>query len=285
MGLHFDIVDVFTDRPYAGNPLAVVHRARTLTARQMQAIAAEFGFSETAFPLPPTTSRATTAADLHPARELPFAGPPEHRRGLGAGFADMIRIGDVVQECGAGLLPVHVDGTGRAVRRTPVVGPDLDGARSRRGRPRRGRPRPGPAAGRRVGRRAVRVPAGAPGRGGPGGARTRPRSRGPRRSDRVAVVAVDREKAQAHLRMFAPAGRGPEDPATGLGGGGARRVPRRARGAARRADGAPIAQGAEIGRPVDAWRCWCDVGRSRGRDRGRGGGAGGGQGELLRCRP
>ena len=28
MGLHYDIVDVFTDRPYAGNPLAVVHRAR-----------------------------------------------------------------------------------------------------------------------------------------------------------------------------------------------------------------------------------------------------------------
>jgi trans-2,3-dihydro-3-hydroxyanthranilate isomerase len=59
MGLHFDIVDVFTDRPYAGNPLAVVHRARTLTARQMQVLAAEFGFSETAFTLPPTTSRAT----------------------------------------------------------------------------------------------------------------------------------------------------------------------------------------------------------------------------------
>ena len=30
MGLHFDIVDVFTDRPFAGNPLAVVHRARAL---------------------------------------------------------------------------------------------------------------------------------------------------------------------------------------------------------------------------------------------------------------
>ena len=43
MGLHFDVVDVFTDRAYAGNPLAVVHRARILTAGQMQAIAAEFG--------------------------------------------------------------------------------------------------------------------------------------------------------------------------------------------------------------------------------------------------
>jgi trans-2,3-dihydro-3-hydroxyanthranilate isomerase len=48
MGLHFDIVDVFTDRAYAGNPLAVVHRARTLTPAQMQAIAAELNLSETA---------------------------------------------------------------------------------------------------------------------------------------------------------------------------------------------------------------------------------------------
>ena len=66
MGLHFDIVDVFTDRPYAGNPLAVVHRARTLTARQMQAIAAEFGLSETAFTLPPTTSGPTTGCGSSP---------------------------------------------------------------------------------------------------------------------------------------------------------------------------------------------------------------------------
>jgi trans-2,3-dihydro-3-hydroxyanthranilate isomerase len=40
MGLRFDIVDVFTDRAFAGNPLAVVHRADTLSARQMQAIVA-----------------------------------------------------------------------------------------------------------------------------------------------------------------------------------------------------------------------------------------------------
>jgi trans-2,3-dihydro-3-hydroxyanthranilate isomerase len=59
MGLHFDIVDVFTDRAYAGNQLAVVHRARTLTTAQMQAIAREFNLSETAFTMSPTTSRAS----------------------------------------------------------------------------------------------------------------------------------------------------------------------------------------------------------------------------------
>ena len=129
MGLHFDIVDVFTDRAYAGNPLAVVHRARTLTARQMQAIAAEFGLSETAFTLPPTTSRATYRLRIFtPRRELPFAGHPSIGAAWALAFADMIRAGDVVQECGAGLLPVHVDGTGaRVVGGAPDVGSDLDG--------------------------------------------------------------------------------------------------------------------------------------------------------------
>jgi trans-2,3-dihydro-3-hydroxyanthranilate isomerase len=129
MGLHFDIVDVFTDRAYAGNPLAVVHRARSLTSAQMQAIAAEFNLSETAFTMPPTTSRATYKLRIFtPTRELPFAGHPSIGAAWALGFADMIRRGDVVQECGAGLLPVHVDSTGaRVVGGTPEVGPDLDG--------------------------------------------------------------------------------------------------------------------------------------------------------------
>src|SRR5215207_9952866 len=130
MGLHFDIVDVFTDRAYAGNPLAVVHHARTLTARQMQAIAAEFGLSETAFTLPPTTSAATYRLRIFtPVRELPFAGHPSIGAAWALAFADVIRGGAVVQECGAGLLPVDVDADGaRVTGGEPVVGPDLDGA-------------------------------------------------------------------------------------------------------------------------------------------------------------
>ena len=46
-------LDVFTDRPFAGNPLAVVPDARGLTTEQMQAIAAEFNYSESTFVLPP----------------------------------------------------------------------------------------------------------------------------------------------------------------------------------------------------------------------------------------
>ena len=76
MGLHFDIVDVFTDRAYTGNQLAVVHRARTLTAAQMQAIAREFNLSETAFPTPRPDGRSYDVRIFTPTAEIPFAGHP-----------------------------------------------------------------------------------------------------------------------------------------------------------------------------------------------------------------
>ncbi len=128
MGLRFDIVDVFTDRAYAGNPLAVVHGGDALDTAAMQAIAAEFGLSETAFPLPPTTPDAAYRLRIFtPARELPFAGHPS----VGASWVlardGVIRHGEVVQECGAGLLPVEVDEDGaRVTGGPPSVGPDLD---------------------------------------------------------------------------------------------------------------------------------------------------------------
>jgi trans-2,3-dihydro-3-hydroxyanthranilate isomerase len=57
--LRYEVVDVFTTGgAYTGNPLAVVHGGNVLTTDQMQAIAAEFALSETAFPLPPMTDAA-----------------------------------------------------------------------------------------------------------------------------------------------------------------------------------------------------------------------------------
>ena len=60
MRLPYDIVDVFTDRPFAGNQLAVVHGAGDLSTEQCQAIAQEFNYSETTFPVrrPGSTSTA-----------------------------------------------------------------------------------------------------------------------------------------------------------------------------------------------------------------------------------
>lgn len=73
----FEIVDVFTDRPFAGNQLAVVTDARGLTPAQMQAIAREFNFAETSFVLPPADPANSAQVRIFtPEYEMPFAGHP-----------------------------------------------------------------------------------------------------------------------------------------------------------------------------------------------------------------
>lgn len=130
--LRYDVVDVFTDRPFAGNPLAVVHGVEVGdsaddTAR-LQAIAREFNLSETVFPLAPTVSGADYRLRIFtPGAELAFAGHPS----VGAAWVlardGVIRHGQVVQECGAGLLPVTVDQHGACLTGgEPTVRGDLD---------------------------------------------------------------------------------------------------------------------------------------------------------------
>jgi trans-2,3-dihydro-3-hydroxyanthranilate isomerase len=70
-------VDVFTDRPFGGNPLAVVLDAQDLSTQQMQAAAREFGYSETTFVLPAIgAGHDATVRIFSPSSELPFAGHP-----------------------------------------------------------------------------------------------------------------------------------------------------------------------------------------------------------------
>ncbi len=77
MRLDFVTVDVFTDRRFGGNPLAVVPDGRALATAQMQAIAAEFNLAETTFVLPPRDSRhAAEVRIFTPRFEMPFAGHP-----------------------------------------------------------------------------------------------------------------------------------------------------------------------------------------------------------------
>ena len=79
----FTTVDVFTDRRFGGNQLAVVTDARGLSDGEMQAIAAEFNFSETTFVLPPANpSHSARVRIFHRTGELPFAGHPN----VGTGF-------------------------------------------------------------------------------------------------------------------------------------------------------------------------------------------------------
>jgi trans-2,3-dihydro-3-hydroxyanthranilate isomerase len=108
MRLRYDIVDVFTDRPFAGNQLAVVHGADDLTTAQCLALAQEFGFSETSFPATQVADRREYSTRIFtPAREVPFAGHPT------LGTAWVLRehgrlAGDAAtQVCGAGRIGVR----------------------------------------------------------------------------------------------------------------------------------------------------------------------------------
>lgn len=110
MRRRFQQIDVFGARPFSGNPLAVVLDAEGLSTDDMQRVARWMNLSETAFLLPPTSPEADYRVRIFTlARELPFAGHPT----LGAchawlaGGGEIPRPDAVVQECGAGLIPVR----------------------------------------------------------------------------------------------------------------------------------------------------------------------------------
>ncbi|WP_157246331.1 PhzF family phenazine biosynthesis protein [Nonomuraea typhae] len=117
-------VDVFTDTPYRGNPLAVVLDGDGLSTEQMQRFAHWTNLSETTFVLPPTTPEADYRVRIFtPAAELPFAGHPT----LGTCHAWLEAGGSpaggdtIVQECGAGLVRVRRDGDGLAFAAPPLL--------------------------------------------------------------------------------------------------------------------------------------------------------------------
>ena len=77
MSLAFETCDVFTDRAFGGNPLAIVHGAAGLDDARMQAIAREFNLSETVFVTTLDSARAEAAVRIFtPGAEMPFAGHP-----------------------------------------------------------------------------------------------------------------------------------------------------------------------------------------------------------------
>ena len=77
MKLGFHTLDVFTDRRFGGNPLAVVHDADSLSSEAMQTIAREFNLSETVFVLKPDNPAHSAKVRIFtPGQELPFAGHP-----------------------------------------------------------------------------------------------------------------------------------------------------------------------------------------------------------------
>ncbi|WP_417669272.1 PhzF family phenazine biosynthesis protein [Roseibium sp.] len=96
MGRRYAILDVFTNKALAGNPLAVVLDAEDLSDQQMQAIAREFNLSETVFVLPPENpGHSANIRIFTPGKELPFAGHPTVGTAI---LMAMERFGDIKGE-------------------------------------------------------------------------------------------------------------------------------------------------------------------------------------------
>lgn len=128
MQRRFITTDVFTDRPFGGNPLAVVLDAEGLSTEAMQAIAAEFNLSETTFVLPPQDSAHTAHVRIFtPRAEMPFAGHPN----VGTAFVlarELAATGAPLPERflfeeGAGLVPVRLLREGNQVTGTELTAP------------------------------------------------------------------------------------------------------------------------------------------------------------------
>jgi PhzF family phenazine biosynthesis protein len=122
----YKVVDAFSERPFKGNPVAVVLDAEGLSDAEMQAIARWTNLSETTFLLPATDPAASYRLRIFtPRSELPFAGHPtlgSAHAVLEAGRA-VPRGGVMVQECGHGLIRIAVEQDG-ASRRLVLDLPD-----------------------------------------------------------------------------------------------------------------------------------------------------------------
>jgi trans-2,3-dihydro-3-hydroxyanthranilate isomerase len=137
MKLRYHIVDVFTDRPLGGNPLAVFTEGRTVPESAMQAIANELNLSETTFVLPPGDPANNCRVRIFtPAAELPMAGHPT----IGTAFV-LAREGLIASteaptrarfEEGVGVIPISIryrDGAPEFIEMNqplPQFGPPLD---------------------------------------------------------------------------------------------------------------------------------------------------------------
>ena len=123
MQRRFHQIDVFSAVPLKGNPLAVVHDAQGLDEATMAAFARWTNLSETTFLLPPDDPQADYRMRIFtPGGELPFAGHPTLGTcwaWLAAGGAPR-RPGEVVQQCGVGLVRVRRDGTRLAFAAPPL---------------------------------------------------------------------------------------------------------------------------------------------------------------------
>jgi trans-2,3-dihydro-3-hydroxyanthranilate isomerase len=107
------VADVFTDRPLAGNQLAVFTDAREIPEEQLQPLAKEMNFSETVFVYPPEQGGHVEIRIFTPAAEMPFAGHPV----LGSAFvlAGPLQLVTINLETLQGIVPVELEREGARI--------------------------------------------------------------------------------------------------------------------------------------------------------------------------
>ena len=112
MQYRYHTCDVFTDTRFGGNQLAVLPKAEGLLDEQMQQIAREFNFSESAFVLPPQAGQACRVRIFTPTCEVPFAGHPSIGTAFVLATTDVFGAFDapitVTFEENAGLVPIAI---------------------------------------------------------------------------------------------------------------------------------------------------------------------------------
>src|SRR6184192_3071001 len=107
------VVDVFTDTPLAGNPVAVFTDARGLSGEEMQRLARELNLSESVFVLPAEAGGHARIRIFTPGIEMQFAGHPT----LGTAFvlAGPMQLVEIRLETGAGIVPVQLEREGARI--------------------------------------------------------------------------------------------------------------------------------------------------------------------------
>lgn len=260
MGVYdYETLDVFTDRKFAGNPLAVILDARGLSLADMQTITREFNYAETTFVLPPEDERNTARVRIFtPGYEMAFAGHPTIGTAIAIARARNLQ-GELRLELNAGVYPVKAT-LDDIVPSAEFLNPNLPSER-------------GESPEASLIEAALSLPEGAIDRSDHrrrvlGAPTAFVFARAPidvvRRAkiDSAAFEALALVKtvgvllyaeggdgADYHVRMFAPGAGVPEDPATG---GAAAALPGQIAQSQRLADGTHrwrIEQGVEIGRP------------------------------------
>ena len=132
--LPYTVLDVFTEAPLRGNPLAVVHDAEDVDDETMLLLARETRLSETSFVQPSRTGDADYRHRIFmPSGEIPFAGHPSLGTAVAVAARRGLRSGRLVQETGAGEQPVEValDGAranASMLQEPLVLGPEVDPA-------------------------------------------------------------------------------------------------------------------------------------------------------------